>query len=70
MLYTSTRGNGPTWSLWQKAPGETQGHPLRFWSWGYMRSEAHDTLTEKGVLAAYEGIQNTLEVAGTEAQVL
>jgi len=35
-----------------------------------MRSEAHDTLTEKGVLAAYEGIQNTLEVAGTEAQVL
>ncbi|KFV50865.1 hypothetical protein N328_01767, partial [Gavia stellata] len=25
MLYTLAGGNGPTWSLWQKAPGETQG---------------------------------------------
>jgi len=23
MLYTSARDNGPTWSLWQKAPGES-----------------------------------------------
>jgi len=25
MLYTPARDNGPTWSLWQMAPGETRG---------------------------------------------
>ncbi|KFR13179.1 hypothetical protein N306_12384, partial [Opisthocomus hoazin] len=25
VLYTAAGENGPTWSLWQKAPGETQG---------------------------------------------
>ncbi|KFQ69001.1 hypothetical protein N335_00691, partial [Phaethon lepturus] len=27
---TAAGENGPTWSLWQKAPGETQGRPLGF----------------------------------------
>ncbi|KFP34294.1 hypothetical protein N325_02272, partial [Colius striatus] len=30
VLYTKARQNGPTWSLWQKAPGETRGRPLGF----------------------------------------
>ncbi|KFM01432.1 hypothetical protein AS27_03647, partial [Aptenodytes forsteri] len=30
VLYTSARNNSPTWSLWQKVPGETQGQPLEF----------------------------------------
>ena len=25
MCYTAAGENGPTWSLWQKAPGETRG---------------------------------------------
>ena len=25
VLYTAAGKNGPTWSLWQRAPGETQG---------------------------------------------
>ena len=32
VICTAARVTGPTWSLWQKAPGETRGHPLRFWS--------------------------------------
>ncbi|KFP59864.1 hypothetical protein N322_11812, partial [Cariama cristata] len=28
VLYTAAGDHGPTWSLWQKAPGETQGRPL------------------------------------------
>ena len=32
VLYTAAGENGPTWSLWQKAPGETRGQPLGFWS--------------------------------------
>ncbi|KQK85533.1 hypothetical protein AAES_39441 [Amazona aestiva] len=32
VLYTAARENDPTWSLWQKAPGETRGRPLGFWS--------------------------------------
>ncbi|KFQ41200.1 hypothetical protein N333_08959, partial [Nestor notabilis] len=30
VLYTAAGENGPTWSLWQKAPGETRGRPLIF----------------------------------------
>ncbi|KFQ41076.1 hypothetical protein N333_00462, partial [Nestor notabilis] len=30
VLYTAAGENGPTWSLWQKAPGETRGRPLGF----------------------------------------
>ncbi|GAB0203776.1 hypothetical protein GRJ2_002843200 [Grus japonensis] len=55
VLYTAAGENGPTWSLWQKAPGETQGRPLGFWSQGYRGSESHYTPTEKEILAAYEG---------------
>ncbi|KQK78515.1 hypothetical protein AAES_115771 [Amazona aestiva] len=32
VLCITVRENGPTWSLWQKAPGKTQGRPLSFWS--------------------------------------
>ncbi|XP_014813578.1 PREDICTED: uncharacterized protein LOC106897465 [Calidris pugnax] len=32
VLYTAAGDNGPTWSLWQKGPGETRGRPLGFWS--------------------------------------
>jgi len=38
MFYTAARENGPTWSLWQKAPGETRGQPLGFWSGGHKGS--------------------------------
>ncbi|GAB0176080.1 hypothetical protein GRJ2_000073200 [Grus japonensis] len=65
-----TGENGPTWSLWQKAPGETRGRPLGFWSRGYRGSEACYTPTEKEILAAYEGVRAASEVIGTEAQLL
>ncbi|GAB0209291.1 hypothetical protein GRJ2_003394800 [Grus japonensis] len=70
VLYTAARENGPTWSLWQKAPGETRGRPLGFWSRGYRGSEAHYTPAEKEILAAYEGVRAASEVIGTEAQLL
>ncbi|PKU31272.1 hypothetical protein llap_18422 [Limosa lapponica baueri] len=47
-LFCTVAGdNGPTWSLWQKAPGETRGRPLGFWSRAYKDSEASYTPTEK-----------------------
>ncbi|KAM6340308.1 uncharacterized protein FN964_011708 [Alca torda] len=70
VLYTAAGDNGPTWSLWQKAPGETRGRPLGFWSRGYRGSEANYTPTEKEILAAYEGVRAASEVIGTEAQLL
>ncbi|GAB0209290.1 hypothetical protein GRJ2_003394700 [Grus japonensis] len=70
VLYTASGENGPTWSLWQKAPGETRGRPLGFWSRGYRGSEARYTPTEKEILAAYEGVRAASEVIGTEAQLL
>ncbi|GAB0205331.1 hypothetical protein GRJ2_002998700 [Grus japonensis] len=70
VLYTAAGENGPTWSLWQKAPGETRGRPLGFWSRGYRGSEARYTPTEKEILAAYEGVRAPSEVIGTEAQLL
>ncbi|GAB0190417.1 hypothetical protein GRJ2_001507000 [Grus japonensis] len=69
VLYTAAGENGPTWSLWQKAPGETRGRPLGFWSRGYRGSEARYTPMEKEILAAYEGVQAASEVIGTEAQL-
>ncbi|GAB0202801.1 hypothetical protein GRJ2_002745700 [Grus japonensis] len=70
VLYTAAGENGPTWSLWQKAPGETRGRPLGFWSRGYRGSEARYTPTEKEILAACEGVRAASEVIGTEAQLL
>ncbi|GAB0209261.1 hypothetical protein GRJ2_003391800 [Grus japonensis] len=70
VLYTAAGENGPTWSLWQKAPGETRGRPLGFWSRGYRGSEARYTPTEKEILAAYEGVRAASEVIATEAQLL
>ncbi|GAB0208126.1 hypothetical protein GRJ2_003278300 [Grus japonensis] len=70
VLYTAARENGPTWSLWQKAPEETRGRPLGFWSRGYRGSEACYTPMEKEILAAYEGVRGASEVIGTEAQLL
>ncbi|GAB0186561.1 hypothetical protein GRJ2_001121400 [Grus japonensis] len=70
VLYTTARENGPTWSLRQKAPGETRGRPLGFWSRGYRGSKARYTPTEKEILAAYEGVRAASEVIGTEAQLL
>ncbi|GAB0207945.1 hypothetical protein GRJ2_003260200 [Grus japonensis] len=68
VLYTAARENGPTWSLWQKAPGETRGRPLG--CQGYRGSQACYTPTEKEILAAYEGVRAASEVIGTEAQLL
>ncbi|KQK78875.1 hypothetical protein AAES_109815 [Amazona aestiva] len=65
VLYTAAGENGPTWSLWQKAPGETRGRPLGFWSRGYRGSEASYTPTEKEILAAYEGVRGASELSGT-----
>ncbi|KAK4814675.1 hypothetical protein QYF61_024982 [Mycteria americana] len=70
VLCTAAGENGPTWSLWQKAPGKTRGRPLGFWSRGYRGSQAHYTPTEKEILAAYEGVRAASEVVGTEAQLL
>ncbi|GAB0208254.1 hypothetical protein GRJ2_003291100 [Grus japonensis] len=70
VLYTAAGENGPTWTLWQKAPGEARGRPLGFWSREYRGSEALYTPTEKEILAAYEGVQAALDVIGTEAQLL
>ena len=69
VLYTAARENGPTWSLWQKAPGERPGQPLGFWSRGYRGSKACYTPTEKEILAAYEGVRAASEVVGTETPV-
>ncbi|GAB0204674.1 hypothetical protein GRJ2_002933000 [Grus japonensis] len=66
----TTGENGPTWGLWQKAPGETRGRALGFGSRGYRGSEACYTPTEKETLAAYEGVRAVSEVVGTEAQLL
>ncbi|KAK4819771.1 hypothetical protein QYF61_011371 [Mycteria americana] len=62
VLYTAAGENGPTWSLWQKAPGETRGRPLGFWSQGYRGSKACYIPTEKERLAAYEGVRAAAEV--------
>ncbi|PKU32789.1 hypothetical protein llap_16909 [Limosa lapponica baueri] len=70
VLYTAAGDSGPTWSLWQKGPGETRGRPLGFWSRGYKGSEANYTPTEKEILAAYEGVGAASEVIGTEVQLL
>ncbi|RMC20226.1 hypothetical protein DUI87_01072 [Hirundo rustica rustica] len=70
VLYSAARNNGLSWSLWQKAPGETWGRPLEFWSRSYRGSKANYTPTEKEILAAYEGVQAASEVIGTEAQLL
>ena len=56
ILYTAAGEKGPTWSLWQRASGETRGRPLGFWSRAYRGSEEHYTPTEKEILAAYEGV--------------
>ncbi|GAB0190181.1 hypothetical protein GRJ2_001483400 [Grus japonensis] len=56
VLYTTAKENGPTWSLWQKARGETRGWPLGFWSQGYRGSEARYAATEEERLAAYEAV--------------
>ncbi|KAJ7424308.1 hypothetical protein WISP_29219 [Willisornis vidua] len=61
VLYTAAGKNGPSWSLWQKVPGETQGQQLGFWSQGYKGSEGSYTSTEKDILAAYEGVQAASE---------
>ncbi|KAK4806255.1 hypothetical protein QYF61_013399, partial [Mycteria americana] len=61
---------GPVRAGQDKAPGETRGRPLGFWSRGYRGSKARYTPTEKEILAAYEGVRAALEVVGTEAQLL
>ncbi|RMC20093.1 hypothetical protein DUI87_00939 [Hirundo rustica rustica] len=62
VLYSVAGNNSPSWSLWQKVPGETRGQPLGFWSQSYRGSEANYTPTEKEILAAYEGVQAASEV--------
>ncbi|KAJ7414759.1 hypothetical protein BTVI_40275 [Pitangus sulphuratus] len=69
VLYSAAGDNSPTWNLWQKVPGETQGRPLGFWSRSYRGSEANYTPMENEILAAYEGIQAASEMIGTEAQL-
>ena len=70
ILYTAAGEKGPTWSLWQRASGETRGRPLGFWSRAYRGSEECYTPTEKEILAAYEGVRAASEVIGTETQLL
>lgn len=70
VLYTAAEENGPTWRLWQKAPGNTQCWLLGFWSQAYRGSEFLHSPTEKEILTAYENIWATSEVIGTEVQLL
>ncbi|KAJ7414938.1 hypothetical protein BTVI_39876 [Pitangus sulphuratus] len=70
ILYSAARDNGPSWNLWQKVPGETQGQPLGFWNRSYRGSEANYTPMEKEILATCEGIQAASDMIGTEAQLL
>ncbi|RMB88620.1 hypothetical protein DUI87_35008 [Hirundo rustica rustica] len=70
MRYSAAGNHGLSWSLWQKVPGETRGRPLGFWRRSYRGSEANYTPTEKEILAAYEGVQASSEVIGTETQLL
>ena len=70
VLYTTAGDSGPTWSLWKKAPGETEGQPLDFWSQGCKGSEANYTPTVKEILAACEGVQAASEVISTEVQLI
>lgn len=70
VLYTAAGRNGPTWSLWQKAPRESWGQPLGFWSRSYDGPESRYTATEKEILAAYEGVRTASEVLGPTAQLL
>ncbi|XP_048786412.1 uncharacterized protein LOC125686463 [Lagopus muta] len=70
ILYTTPGENGPTWTLWQRASGETRGRPLGFWSRAYRGSEERYTPTEKEILAAYEGVRAASEVVGTDTQLL
>ena len=70
ILHTAAGEKGPTWSLWQRASGETRGQPLGFWSRAYRGSEENYTPTEKEILAVYEGVRAASEVVGTETQLL
>ncbi|RMC22123.1 hypothetical protein DUI87_02996 [Hirundo rustica rustica] len=70
VLYSAAKTNGLSWSLWQKAPGETRGLPLGFWSRNYRKSKAIYTPTKKEILVAYKGVQAASEVIGTEARLL
>ena len=70
ILYTAAGEKGPTWSLWQRALGETQGQPPGLWSRAYKGSEECYTPTEKEILAMYEGVWAASEVVGTEVQLL
>ena len=53
ILYTAAGEKGPTWSLWQRAAGETRGRTLGLWNRDYRGSEEHYTPTEKEILATY-----------------
>ncbi|TRZ08617.1 hypothetical protein HGM15179_018488 [Zosterops borbonicus] len=70
MVYTAAKENGPSWTLRQKVPEETQGQYFGILSGAYRGSEASYTPTEKEILAAYEGVQAASEVIGTKAQLL
>ena len=69
-LYTAAREKGPVWIMSQRASGETQGRPLRFWSQEHRGSEECCTPTEKEILVPYEGVQAASEVINTETQLL
>ncbi|GAB0209508.1 hypothetical protein GRJ2_003416500 [Grus japonensis] len=74
VLYTAAGENSPTWSLWQKTPGETRGRPLRCRTEYENRNEAAkgDDATRKQfhafVLFLAELYLN-LEIKGTKGQV-
>ena len=62
ILYAAAGEKGPTWSLWQRASGETQGRPPGFWSRAYRGSEGKGyTATEKEILKANEGFRLLVE---------
>lgn len=69
MLYSAAGQHGPTWSLWRKHPRNSRA-TSRILELGYRGSEAHDTCSEKEILAAHKGVGAASEAVGREAQPL
>ncbi|KAK4810590.1 hypothetical protein QYF61_007327 [Mycteria americana] len=70
VLYTAAGENGPTWSLWQKAPGETRGKHRRWKAavWSPIRQvvETAEGEGESSQFAEVKAIQLALDIAERE----
>jgi len=65
MLYTASRENSPTWSLWEKTPGG-----LKCFGFEDTEDSRPNTPTGKEILAVYEKVWAASELVCSEAQLL